>query len=71
MEIFVTNVKEIVVCKNNKKAAFYIKINVWIDQKTLQKGFFTIMNDCSREFLYVSFILPLVKWSETTETSGS
>lgn len=36
------DVKEPFVCKNNlkKKDALGIKINVWIDQKTLQKGFF-------------------------------
>lgn len=63
--------KEPFVCEKKKKDDVCITINVWIDQKTLQKVFFTIMNDRSREFLYVSFILPHVKWSETTETSGS
>lgn len=60
MENYVTNMKEPLVCK--KRYALCIKINVWIDQKTSQKRvFFTIMNDRSREFLYVSFILPHVK----------
>lgn len=60
MEKYVTNLKEPFVCK--KRDALCIKINVWIDQKASQKGvFFTIMNDCLREFLYVSFILPHVK----------
>lgn len=40
MEIFVTNVKEIVVCKNNKKSRFLHK-NQCVDRsENLTKGFF-------------------------------
>jgi len=38
MESYITNVKENFVCK--KKDALRTKINVWIDQKSLQNFFY-------------------------------